>query len=590
MAFVTADRTADTTTTVGTSPLVVSGTAPDGSRTFSAVMSVGDTCYYSAQHRTLNEWEVGLATYSSANTLTRTTVYSSSNSGSAVTFSAGTKDVFITMAASRSLQLDASGNVTPSVGGGSYTRTTFTATAGQTSFSATYTVNYVEVYLNGILLNSADYTATTGTTVVLAAAAAAGDIVDVVALNISFTSGVTASGTPASGQLAAWTSATSVQGVDSYPLWQSVQTGNFTAVAGRAYWVNTTAGAITVTLPASPTLGQIVQLTDYAGTWGTNNVTVAPNGSKITGLTTNSVLSISGSSIGFVYSDATQGWIPYSAFKTTFSGQPYTASYLAVAGGGGGGFPAGGGGGAGGLLASTASLTVGATYTITVGAGGTGGIGASSTLPTNGANSVISSTSLTVTATGGGYGGSGGVSTGIGASGGSGGGAGNNGTSASGAAGTSGQGFAGGNNSSASPYPSGGGGGSSAVGANGSGSTSGAGGAGTASSITGSSITYAGGGGGASTTQGASSGAGGSGGGGAGGVGGNGTAGTANLGGGGGGASNGSTYNGGAGGSGVVILSVPSINYSGTTTGSPTVTTSGSNTIIKFTASGSYTA
>ena len=190
MAFVTADRTADTTTTVGTFPFVVSGTAPVGSRTFSAAMSVGDTCYYSAQHRTLNEWEVGLGTYSSANTLTRTTIYSSSNAGSAVNFSAGTKDVFITMAAARSLQLDSSGNVTPSFGGGTYTRTTFTSTAGQTSFTASYTVGYVQVYVNGILLNSADYTATTGSTVVLASPAATGDIVDVIALNIgTFTSG-----------------------------------------------------------------------------------------------------------------------------------------------------------------------------------------------------------------------------------------------------------------------------------------------------------------------------------------------------------------------------------------------------------------
>jgi hypothetical protein len=49
-------------------------------------------------------------------------------------------------------------------------------------------------------------------------------------------------------------------------------------------------------------------------------------------------------------------------------------------------------------------------------------------------------------------------------------------------------------------------------------------------------------------------------------------------------------YNGGAGGSGVVILSVPTINYTGITTGSPAITTNGTNTIIKFTASGSYTA
>jgi hypothetical protein len=62
-----------------------------------------------------------------------------------------------------------------------------------------------------------------------------------------------------------------------------------------------------------------------------------------------------------------------------------------------------------------------------------------------------------------------------------------------------------------------------------------------------------------------------------------------NTGGGGGGGAGGGGA-GGAGGSGVVILSVPTTNYTGTVTGSPTVTTSGSNTIIKFTASGSYTA
>ena len=112
MAFVTADRVLDSSTSTGTGAFVVSGTPAAGYRTFSSVMSVGDTCYYSIQGQTTSEWEVGLGTYSSANMLTRTTVYSSSNAGSAVTFSAGTKDVFITMAASRSIQLDPSGNVT----------------------------------------------------------------------------------------------------------------------------------------------------------------------------------------------------------------------------------------------------------------------------------------------------------------------------------------------------------------------------------------------------------------------------------------------------------------------------------------------
>lgn len=216
MAFVTADRVRDTSTTAGSGSFSVSGTAPTGYRTFSAVLSVNDTFYYSIQHQTLNEWEVGLGTYSSANTFARTTVYSSSNAGSAVTFSAGTKDVFITMAASRTPQLDASGNVTPATG--TYTRTTITATAGQTSFTASYTVNYVQVYVNGILLNSADYTATTGTTVVLASAAAAGDIVDVLAINIgTFSGGVSITGTPTNGQIATWTGSTSIQGTTILP-------------------------------------------------------------------------------------------------------------------------------------------------------------------------------------------------------------------------------------------------------------------------------------------------------------------------------------------------------------------------------------
>jgi hypothetical protein len=91
--------------------MTVSGTPPTGSQTFSAVLSTSDTFYYGIQHQTLGEWEVGLGTYSSANTVTRTTVYSSSNSNTAVTFSAGTKNVYIPLASSRTPQLDASGNV-----------------------------------------------------------------------------------------------------------------------------------------------------------------------------------------------------------------------------------------------------------------------------------------------------------------------------------------------------------------------------------------------------------------------------------------------------------------------------------------------
>jgi hypothetical protein len=77
----------------------------------------------------------------------------------------------------------------------SYSRTAFTATASQTTFSVTYTVGYVEVFLNGVLLNASDYTATNGTTVVLAVGATSGSIVEFIAYNTVATGSVAGSNT-----------------------------------------------------------------------------------------------------------------------------------------------------------------------------------------------------------------------------------------------------------------------------------------------------------------------------------------------------------------------------------------------------------
>jgi hypothetical protein len=99
MAFVLADRVKETTTTTGTGTVTLLG-ASTGYQSFSAIGN-GNTTYYTIAGQTGSEWEVGIGTYtSSGTTLSRTTVLSSSNSGSLVSFSAGTKDVFVTYPAS----------------------------------------------------------------------------------------------------------------------------------------------------------------------------------------------------------------------------------------------------------------------------------------------------------------------------------------------------------------------------------------------------------------------------------------------------------------------------------------------------------
>jgi len=212
----------------------------------------------------------------------------------------------------------------------------------------------------------------------------------------------------------------------------TAKTASFTAVSGTGYFVDTSGGAVTMTLPATPSAGDIVSIADYSRTFATNNVTVARNGSNIQGIAADGTFSTNGQSTTFVYVDGTQGWVPtedqttglYGAlyvtatggtvtccgdykihtftspgtFTVTCAGNPAgsdTVDYLVVAGGGGGGddlFPAprhGGGGGAGGFrlsnstcmpapltspLANPTGLPVTAQgYPITVGGGGIAG-------------------------------------------------------------------------------------------------------------------------------------------------------------------------------------------------------------------------
>ena len=203
--------------------------------------------------------------------------------------------------------------------------------------------------------------------------------------------------------------------------WQtgSIKTGTFTAVSGEGYFVNTTSGGVTGNLPASPSAGDIVAFADYAGTAGTNTITIGRNGSNIEGSAQDGAINQNRDSITLVYVDGTQGWIAVNDNESSFIAPTFivaaspcvttcgdykihrftgpgtftvcsvgnpagsnTVDYL-VAAGGGAGSRTGGGGGGGGVrlsqstyncaspLATPTALPVTAQgYPITVGAGG----------------------------------------------------------------------------------------------------------------------------------------------------------------------------------------------------------------------------
>ena len=102
MALVVKDRVRETTTTTGTGTITLGGAAT-GFQSFS-VIGDSNTTFYTIQLSNTNEWEVGVGTYtSSGTTLSRDTILESSNSGSAVNFSAGSKDVFVTYPAEKAI-------------------------------------------------------------------------------------------------------------------------------------------------------------------------------------------------------------------------------------------------------------------------------------------------------------------------------------------------------------------------------------------------------------------------------------------------------------------------------------------------------
>ena len=254
--------------------------------------------------------------------------------------------------------------------------------------------------------------------------------------------------------------------------WQTtIKTGDFTAANGEGYFVNTTSQAITVTLPASPSAGNIVSIKDYLNTADTNSITLGRNGSNIDGAASDVEMTTEGISVTIVYADATQGWVVVNSgqksdlvvpptyitatggtittvctnYKVhTFTGPGTFAitagagnlsklDYLVLAGGGGGGggesgYWTGGGGGAGGFRESktapvsgcwSASPLVSSTplgpfssplsIPVSVGAAGSAGTTASPGCGSTAGGQGGNSIFSTITSTGGG---GGGISTG----------------------------------------------------------------------------------------------------------------------------------------------------------------------------------
>lgn len=235
----------------------------------------------------------------------------------------------------------------------------------------------------------------------------------------------------------------------------TAKTSAFTAVSGTGYFVDTSSAAITATLPASPSAGDIVAFKDYDSTFGTNNLSIARNGSNIQGQNVDSVITTDRASVVLIYVDSTQGWLytnesnvadladvlfvatggtitesgDYKIHTFTSSGTftvtrtsptSNTIDYLVIGGGASGGVgdggEGGGGGGAGGYRESVPSpaawpaspiansggsipvTTQG--YPITIGGGG----GAVSPAGTSGNNGSFSA-GFGITSAGGGRGG-----------------------------------------------------------------------------------------------------------------------------------------------------------------------------------------
>ena len=235
-----ADRVKVSTTSTGTGTITL-GSADVGYQTFAqGGISNGDEVRYVIEHSNGTDWEIGTGVYThSGTTLTR--VLSSASTGSLLNLS-GTSTVFISPSAA-DLTLT----------GAAHNFTSFTATAGQTTFSLSYAAGNVLIFANGVKLDSSSFTATNGSSVVLGTAASAGDIIEVVEYGGAAQGNVTATSFTATAN-------------------QTVFSGTFNTSKSHVFLnglllLLTTDYAITssqVTLVSGASAGDILQVNQYA--------------------------------------------------------------------------------------------------------------------------------------------------------------------------------------------------------------------------------------------------------------------------------------------------------------------------------------
>jgi len=193
---------------------------------------------------------------------------------------------------------------------GTSQRYKYIATSSQTTFTGSdansntlaYDAGYLDVYLNGVHLDPSDYTASSGTSVVLGSGAATGDILYIVGFGTFSVASINADNL-SSGTIPVARYGVTVDGVD----WES-KSANFTAAAGKSYFCDTTSNAIDVTLP-SPTIGDTVRFLDVSGTFDTNDLTILYGSSKIQGASANLDVATERAGFALVYYNSTQGWL-----------------------------------------------------------------------------------------------------------------------------------------------------------------------------------------------------------------------------------------------------------------------------------------